>query len=163
MGEPSRHEHEQGAPLTTECDNWCRGKYKRWQELTGSPREETPTTGDQGGSQPRWAPSGPAPPRADLMERLEDFKAWAQGPHGSRYSAELLSETIKYIEAMRDNKALILIARGTPQEWMQWARDHNVPESMRRKYQEYQPNWKQTAEARGALVYILQDIARSVI
>lgn len=29
---PSRHEHELGAPLTGTCDNWCEGKYKRWEK-----------------------------------------------------------------------------------------------------------------------------------
>jgi hypothetical protein len=28
--EPSRHEHERGAPLVDDCDNWCKGKYSKW-------------------------------------------------------------------------------------------------------------------------------------
>ena len=27
---PSRHEHEQGAPLTHDCDRWCEGKHRGW-------------------------------------------------------------------------------------------------------------------------------------
>lgn len=28
---PARHEHERGAPLTDDCDGWCRGKFERWE------------------------------------------------------------------------------------------------------------------------------------
>lgn len=27
---PARHEHEAGAPLIDDCDNWCRTKYNKW-------------------------------------------------------------------------------------------------------------------------------------
>ncbi len=27
---PSRHEHEQGAPLGPGCDQWCRFKHENW-------------------------------------------------------------------------------------------------------------------------------------
>ena len=32
MSEPSRHEHECGAPLKTDCDGWCRMKAKAYLE-----------------------------------------------------------------------------------------------------------------------------------
>jgi len=27
---PSKHEHEQGAPLGSDCDQWCRSKHESW-------------------------------------------------------------------------------------------------------------------------------------
>jgi hypothetical protein len=33
---PARHNHEQGAPLTDDCDGWCRYKASEYERRTGS-------------------------------------------------------------------------------------------------------------------------------
>jgi hypothetical protein len=38
--EPSRHDHERGAPLVDDCDNWCKGKYNHWLKMIISKRLE---------------------------------------------------------------------------------------------------------------------------
>jgi len=43
MTVPGRHEHERGAPLTSDCDNWCRSKHDAFtRSLEQTLRETTP-------------------------------------------------------------------------------------------------------------------------
>lgn len=34
---PAKHDHERGAPLTPDCDNWCFGNHKRYRAMSDTP------------------------------------------------------------------------------------------------------------------------------
>ncbi len=64
---------------------------------------------------------------------------------------------------MNDKELLELIALGLPQELLAYAKEHIDDQTILRKLEGYKTTWHATAEYRGAVVYVHQDIARKIL
>jgi chromosome segregation ATPase len=76
--EPSRHEHERGAPLVDDCDNWCKGKYSKWSAAReGGGMTIQTYKAIQGGYVP--SDDGPVVFKTDYLREIEHYQSDDRG------------------------------------------------------------------------------------